>query len=80
MLFVWTIASVVGPIVVNGFTIVLGDNALFWVNLVVMLSYTIFLAIRIVFIEPVSDGERITHVDVVPTSTELAQTDLDAAQ
>lgn len=80
MLFVWTIASVAGPIVVNGFTIVLGDNALFWVNLVVMLSYTIFLAVRIVFIEPVSDGERITHVDVVPTSTELAQTDIDAAQ
>lgn len=77
MLFVWTIASVAGPIVVNGFTIVLGDNALFWVNLVVMLSYTIFLSVRIVFIEPVSDDERIAHVDVVPTSTELAQQESD---
>ena len=80
MLFIWTVASVAGPIVVNGFTIVLGDKALFWVNLAVMVSYTVFLIARIVFIEPVSDSDRITHVNVVPTSTEITPPENDAEQ
>ena len=47
MLFIWTIASISGPLIVNAFTIFLGDSAMLWVNFVVMTGFSLFLIVRI---------------------------------
>ncbi|MGI9400269.1 MAG: MFS transporter [Rhizobiaceae bacterium] len=72
MLFIWTLGAVAGPLVANLFTTPFGDDALHWVNFFIMLVYVVFLGIRIWFVEPVSGAERTTHVEVIPTSTEIA--------
>ncbi len=72
MLFVWTLGAVAGPLVANLFTAPFGDDALHWVNFAIMLGYVVFLGIRIRFVEPVSSAEQTTHVEIVPTSTEIA--------
>ncbi len=75
MLFVWTVGSIVGPLVANGFTSIFGDLALHWMNFAVMLGYVVFLGLRIWFVEPVSSAEQTSHVDMVPTSTEMVPLD-----
>ena len=72
MLFFWTLASISGPLVTNVFTTIYNDNALHWVNLAVMLCYVVFLGVRIWFVEQVSGSEKTSHINMVPTSTEMA--------
>ena len=72
MLFLWTIASVSGPLIANVFTAMYGDNALHWVNFVVMLIFVLFLALRIWFVEGVSRTDKTSHIDMDPTSTEIS--------
>lgn len=71
VLFIWTLGSVVGPLITSGVTSVLGDHSMNWMNVILMLSLTVFTALRISRSDPAARAEKTTHADIVPTSTEI---------
>ncbi len=71
MLFIWTIGSIVGPLIASAATSIFGDAALNWLNFLVFLAFSAFVGLRIKQTEATTAAERARHVSAMTTSTEL---------
>ncbi len=71
MLFVWTLGSIVGPLLASALSSAFGDPAVNWLNFAIMLVFGLFMAARIRQVEPPSAAEQTSHVDAMTTSTEM---------
>ncbi|NRB20581.1 MAG: MFS transporter [Rhodobacteraceae bacterium] len=71
-LFIYTLGSVIGPLIGGGASAAFGDTAILWLSFALMSAISAFTGIRIRSRERVPAAEATTHVTVAATSVSMA--------